>query len=613
LPVLTKIMAGGVRWQVTPECRDRLFGPEGLRLSEWLQAGQAHVVKHGPHRTVYRVALPGLSFYLKHNRTTDVGSWLKQWIRPSKARREYDRALGVAGRGIPTVAPLGLGERWGPLGPGDSYLITRSLDGAEPLNCFIDQTLSQLASSRLTRFRHCLARDLGKFIAQIHDAGIVHNDLHAGNLLVRIEPEDQLAFFLIDLHAVQIGHPLGWRASRANLMIWSHWFMIRAGRADRLRFWHSYWTARRNGPATADFFNSARDLEERSWKSTLRLWKTRDRRCLVLNRSYEPIRSAEASGYIVRDFDREPLAPLFDDPEEPLRGNGVKLLKNSPSSTVAELGLVASGRRQAVIYKRFRVTAWKDPWMALLRRPAALRSWIYGHGLRERDLATARPLAVLHRRRLGLLLDGFLLTEKIAGVIELNHFVAGLQQLPAAERRTILRQRTEQVARLVRELHRRQLSHRDLKAANILVGSGQGAVDSGQWTVNSEQKKNQQESERWAVNSEQPRSGQEITAHCSLPTAHCSLPTFPVWLVDLVGVSRHRKLPHKRRLQNLARLHASFHQSPVLTRTDKLRFLRIYLQWGLFGKTGWKAWWREIDRATRDKIARNLSNGRPLG
>jgi len=72
------------------------------------------------------------------------------------------------------------------------------------------------------------------------------------------------------------------------------------------------------------------------------------------------------------------------------------------------------------------------------------------------------------------------------------------------------------------------------------------------------------------------------------------------------------KLGAAQRLRNLVRLHASFHSEPMITRTDKLRFLRTYLQWGLFGRLGWKNWWRALDEATQAKVARNARNGRPL-
>src|SRR5262249_50117388 len=155
--------------------------------------------------------------------------------------------------------------------------------------------------------------------------------------------------------------------------------------------------------------------------------------------------------------------------DEPFRRPGAALLKDSRSSTVAELDLPAGGRTRRVIWKRFRLTSSAEPLAALLRRTAALRSWVHGHGLRERGLATPRPLLVLHRRRHGLPGEGYLLTEKVDQAEELSRHVAGLAGLAEAERRPRWRALLEQLARLVRELHRRQLAHRDLKAANVLV------------------------------------------------------------------------------------------------------------------------------------------------
>jgi tRNA A-37 threonylcarbamoyl transferase component Bud32 len=641
---MVKITLAGMRWLIAAEYRDLLLGPEGLRLQEWLQTGQAVAVKHGPHRAVYRVDLPGLSFYLKHNRVTDLRTWVRQLVRPSKAAMEFERAQAVAGRGIPTVIPLGLGEGSEGWGPSDNFLITRSLEDTEPLSTFIEQTLPTLEASRQERVRRRLARRLGEFLHEIHKAGIVHNDLHAGNILVRLQADDGPRLFLIDLHAVKIGPPLSWPARRANLVVLSHWFMIYASRTDRLRFFRSYVRIRNSKseirnpmihqprmehgsntdsnpcsvrvPSVAGNFGFVsdfgfrisdleRDLEARSWKSTLRLWRARESRYLAKNRAFQPMSSGVTRGHIVRGLDCQALAMLFADPDEPFRRPDVKVLKHSPSSTVIEFDLRLNGQACGVVYKRFRVKTWFDPMAAWFRRPAALRSWIFGHGLRECGLSTPRPLAVLFRRRWGLSLEGYLLTEKIPHVQELHRFVAGLNQGTSrasydSDRQRTLRFFIDQVAQLVRDLHRRQLSHRDLKAANILVadwqGSGvrsQGPEVRGQGSAGSSSILN-------------PPS----SILCSpLTTHHSPL----VWLIDLVGVKRHRRLSRRRRVRNLARLHASFFQSAAITRTDKLRFLRTYLQWGLFGRDGWKRYWREIEAATKSKIARTRRLRRPLG
>jgi hypothetical protein len=213
-----------------------------------------------------------------------------------------------------------------------------------------------------------------------------------------------------------------------------------------------------------------------------------------------------------------------------------------------------------------------------------MRSWVFGHGLLERGLPTARPLAVVHRRPAGLLREGYLITERLEHVQELHEYVRDLATLPAAEARRRLLRQLERVARAVRDLHGRLLSHRDLKAANLLVTSV---------------------------------AAEETPAGAARPFGTLSISALPPrttnsWFIDLVGVRLHRRIGKRRRCQNLARLNASFLQSPMVSRTDRLRFLRLYLAWGIHGKNDWKSWWRMIAAATAAKIARNRKSGRVL-
>lgn len=551
------LTAGGLRWWVAPPGRPLVRERDGLPLAEWLASGQARVVKHGPHRTVYRVVLPGLDVHVKHYHLPDTRSWLREWVRPCKARLEWERTHAVVRTGVPTVAPLALGEPIGAL-PGESFLITRTLANVEPLGTFLEKTLPIFEVQRRSRVRQRIALALAELLARMHDAGVRHDDLHAGNLLVRLGAEDEPALFLIDLDAVRLGSPLTWPEARDNLVLLNRWFVMRADRSDRRRFFDAYHRAR-FGADCRQARERARELEERTGASNLAFWRQRDRRSLASNRYYQRVQTAHAVGHVVTDLDRALTAALFADPDEPFHRPEAPVLKDSRSSTVIEIDCIVNGAVRRAVYKRFRVTG-RDPWLALVRRPAALRSWVFGHGLRERLLPTPRPLAVLHRRRHGLLHEGYLLIEKVPDAVELGRYVAELADRGPAERRALLRRLVESAARLVRDLHRRQLSHRDLKSANILV----------------------------------ERSSQAL------------------WLIDLVGVRRHRSLSQARRIQNLARLSASFQDAALLSRSDKLRFLRVYLEWGLRSKAGWKGWWREVEKATRAKTERNARLGRPL-
>jgi tRNA A-37 threonylcarbamoyl transferase component Bud32 len=580
--------AATLRWQVAPEYRDRLLDANGLRLDEWLRTGKARVVKHGPHRTVYRVDLPNVSFYLKHYRLPNTRAWLRELVRPSKARMEHDRALAIAARGVPTVTPVALGEAPG-WGPGESGLITLTLDRTTPLNQFLEITLAEFERKRQGRLRRGIARALAGLIARMHDAGIRHTDLHAGNILIRLSADDQPSLCLIDLHAVHVGGPLDWKASQENLVMLNRWFVMRCQRTDRLRFWQSYCRHRAaNGivryfhPITPSprhpvlFPDWARDLERRTRDSNLDFWRRRDARCLKRNRYYRRIRTDSVAGFAVADLDRDALQTLMSDPDAAFQHTGATLLKDGRSATVAEFDLIEGDTVRRVILKRLRVASRSDPWKALLRRSPALRSWVNGQGLRERCLPTPRPLAVFHRRSGGLAQEGYLLSERIPDAVCLAAYVGRLNSLDASERPALLRRRIQQLARLAAVMHDRGVCHRDLKAANVLVSSSANDV---------------------------PSLKEDFG---------------PFRLIDLAGATLGYAVDEVHRMRDLTRLHASFNQNPVLTRMDKLRFLRTYLRRPCFAdrrqerKCEWKRWWRGIERGTLAKIARNRRRGRPL-
>ena len=168
---------------------------------------------------------------------------------------------------------------------------------------------------------------------------------------------------------------------------------------------------------------------------------------------------------------------------------------------------------------------------------------------------------MFHRRRAGFLpAEGYLLTEKVPDAVGLPEAVKACRDA------AILRAWAERLARVVRTMHDRGVSHRDLKAPNVML---QGAASD-------------------------PANAAPV-------------------LIDLVGVTASTDaVPFARRAKELARLNASFLTMPHVTRGERLRFLRAYLAVGA-READWKKWWKAVSQATAAKVAKNRRSGRAIG
>ncbi len=445
-------------------------------------------------------------------------------------------------------------------------LIARGLPTAEPLAWASAHRLAPGTSILITRcvdavplqdflerqritLPLALARKLGTTLARMHEAGVAHPDPHPGNLLVTFNDESP-TFTLIDVHSLRLGPPLSWSESLQNLVLFNRYFQLRASRTQRLAFWNAYRAGRTF--AADQSAEQIRELEQRTTLSNARFWNHRMDRYRKSNRQYRVIGDRSVRGHAVRELPDPFVEWLMNNPDAPFHDPDARVLKDSRTSSVVELAVPTASGLMIAIYKRFNVKSSLHGIKNWFRRSPALRSWDFGQNLLDRGLPTARPLLVLERMRGGLSAEGYLLTERVPDARELSAAVADGPQRAWAD----------SLGRLVRMLHDRQVAHRDLKAPNILMsGSGADAT---------------------------------------------------IVLIDLVGVEPGKPVSRAQRVRNLARLNASFVHSPKVTRTDRLRFLRAYLAWGLHGREGWKSWWNEIAAATDAKVARNLRTGRPL-
>ena len=199
--------------------------PEGVellkRLARYLQrAGDTSSPTEGVvcseiyrgRNVLYQIQCPEGDFVAKHfGKLGFLRSTYYGWSNSSKARRSYLNALQLQMMEFLTPEPIGYIETHSPLGAlTDSYYVCRYIEATEV-------TLQPYAAGEA--YSEDLIRALGHYLAELHECGVIHEDLSPGNLpYVRDEATGRYDFYLIDLNRMRFApHPLSPRESIRSL------------------------------------------------------------------------------------------------------------------------------------------------------------------------------------------------------------------------------------------------------------------------------------------------------------------------------------------------------------------------------------------------------------
>jgi hypothetical protein len=192
---------------------------------------------YGPASSVSRVALSDrtrtLDLAVKWNHWRGLRGALSDLFNGSRAERARMGAERLRAAGIPHPETLAIAERRRLGLVAESFLITRFIDGAEPLPVALHELRGD------PRARRALAFAVGDAIGTLHAAGLDHSDLKHSNLLVM--PDRRVA--LLDLDSLARPRRPRWRrrvralgqleAFASDLYPW-------LPRTDRARFLSAY-------------------------------------------------------------------------------------------------------------------------------------------------------------------------------------------------------------------------------------------------------------------------------------------------------------------------------------------------------------------------------------
>jgi tRNA A-37 threonylcarbamoyl transferase component Bud32 len=249
---------------------------------------------------------------------------------------------------------------------------------------------------------------------------------------------------------------------------------------------------------------------------------------------------------------------IANDPQRIIRSAAALPVKISRETLMLQSELPLGGEVAPVAVKYYCPhTLWKAM-TALVRRHKAIRNWAKADFLLARSIATPQPLMACLLRGWASRGASFLVTQWIAGE-NLHLFGWELAKWPPDERLRVAAACAESLGRLIGRLHAAGATHRDLKAANLLV------VDND--------------------------AGPET------------------WLVDLDGLRIGGPVSFDRRARDIARLAAGLAAHPWVTRSILRRFLRAYAREFPQNAIAWKPFWRAIAVYADQIIRRKRKRG----
>ena len=414
-----------------PALHTRLLPAPEARVRE------GRVLRESMYRVTGRVVLEGFGAVLvKVHRSRGAVERMLSWVKPGRARAEWDAARYLSALGVPVPEPLAIGERRSGGMLETSFYVARFLEGMAPLH---DVLPAQPAGKR-----EVLLARTALLVRSLHDRDFDHRDLHAGNVLAGPGPGDACRLVVTDLHRSRYGRPVRQRAAVRGVAQWLHALQDQVDAAGRRRWIAAY----RDGDDAS--FSAAVERRIARFERTRR--RSRRKRCFKESTGYTRDVGAGLGGR-ARDLGQTALEEALAAHDDALARDDERVVKRGRKGSVTRHGeIVVKESHGAGGFGRVR---------DLLAPRRHRHGYVNAHLLRVLGVGTARPLAFLRRGG-----RSFTLYEDLSTLPRLDHLARRtFADGPPAERSRLL----AASATWLGALHARGIYHGDLKGVNVLV------------------------------------------------------------------------------------------------------------------------------------------------
>ena len=622
----TKIVKNGVRWTVR-EGYESVADKMNLNdfLSD-LNGKRYNLVKKNRVRSVITMPVSDVSvngIYIKYFKRDGFRDYVKYLFVPTRAMTEWKVGNALLSRNINTALPLAISE-----GKKRLYLITEAVTNSEDVMDYCQTTYEGCLTAEEESEKKRLLNKLAGFIREIHDKGVCHYDLHAGNILIKFRNSQSHSIhdsdlYLMDLHSVRILKNMSFRKRLHNLAQIFNSLSSILTKTDKLDFLRSY-----GGnvlSSTADESELIRQIESQSSKIRDIHYRSRLKRCLKESSSFSKKKIAGMKIFFRKGYDTNRIAGLIDKHHNALISGDKTVVMKCDSKTALTRFPLESVKIQNVVVKQYKASSGMCLIKNIFRNSAGKKAWIAGNGLLVYGFDTPMPLALMEKKVLGITTDSYLIMEDVKDCLEIDRYIFKNFHNQLKFTSCIGKDIDQggQKSRPVTSSYERGILKYYVSdtttSAHSQVGEREEVNKSKKTPLHTEQLHQPQREKitrkRTFINDLAKTMGKmhnhNIYHHdlktCNIMVKEEQNKTFNFTFLDFDKVSFEEEITTRKRVKNLTQMNLS--TPGIITITDRLRFLKEYLrQCGVIDEK--KEILREIVNSSKtEKILYVSSNG----
>ncbi|MFQ5964745.1 MAG: lipopolysaccharide kinase InaA family protein [Candidatus Scalinduaceae bacterium] len=471
-----KTVQNGTNWTIREGYESLLDKIDFDNFDSVLREKPHKIIKETKVRSV--ISIPGggvndTGIYVKLFKGKNYSDYVKYLLLPTKTKTEWKVANKLLSEDINTTLPLAIAENksWSLLK--SDLLVTEAISNGKPLIEFCEANFKDMLSGKKIIEKKKLLNNLAKFIRNIHVKGFFHNDLHAGNLLIKFHnnhpiQEQSYTFYLMDLHHVRIFNKLSKRKKLYNLAQIFNSLSSTLTKSDRLEFVKSY------GIDALSNNNNEQDLTNQIESISSRIrnihYRSRLKRCLKESSNFSNKKLGRLRIFFRKGYDTDSFLKLIEKHHIAIVNNDKNAILKRDSKTTLTRFPFKDKEIRSVVVKQYKTTCGLCLIKNIFRSSTGRKAWIAGNGLLVYGYNTAKPLALIEKKILGITTDSYLIMEDVTNSLEMDRYILKNfhnQSSPGELKKT--RTFIADFAKTIANMHNENVFHSDLKTCNIMV------------------------------------------------------------------------------------------------------------------------------------------------